>query len=70
MLDIREELKLAVYRRNTSMRKVAAALMEKGCDVPKESGLSNQIRRKRVRFQTVQEILDYLGFELVIREKH
>lgn len=69
MLNIKEELKIAIFRRNTSMRKVAKALEALGCDVPKESGLSNQIRRGRVRFETVQQILDYLGFELVIKEK-
>ena len=26
-------------------------------------------RRKRVRFEMVQEILDFLGYEIVIREK-
>ena len=51
------------------MRKIAKILRELGYDVPKESGLSNQVRRGRVRFETVQQILDYLGFELVIREK-
>lgn len=51
------------------MRKLASLLRENGFDVPKDSGLSNQFRRKRVRFETVQEILDFLGYELVIREK-
>ena len=69
MLNIREELKIAIFRRNTSMRKIAKVLRNLGYDIPKDSGLSNQIRRGRVRFETVQQILDYLGFELVIREK-
>ena len=51
------------------MRKVAKILREKGYDIPKDSGLSDSINKKRVRFETVQEILDFLGYELVIQEK-
>lgn len=70
MLNLREELVICLLRRGMSMRKAAKILREKGCDVPKESGLSVQLKNKRIRFQTVQEILDLLGYELVIREKH
>lgn len=52
------------------MRKVAKILREKGFDVPKDGGLSDSLNKKRIRFQTVQEILDYLGYELVIKEKN
>ena len=69
MLDIKEEVEICLLRKGLSMRKIASLLKEKGYDVPIASGLSNQFRTKRVRFQTVQEILDYLGFELVIKEK-
>lgn len=51
------------------MRKLAVKLLELGYDVPVKGGLSNSFNKKRVKFQTVQEILDYLGYELVIREK-
>lgn len=51
------------------MRKVAKILRDKGLDIPKASGLSDSINKKRIRFETVQEILDYLGYELVIQEK-
>ncbi len=51
------------------MRKVAKILRDKGYDIPKDSGLSDSVNRKRIRFETVQEILDFLGYELVIREK-
>ena len=51
------------------MRKLAKILRDKGYNIPQSSGLSDSINKKRVRFETVQEILDYLGFELVVREK-
>lgn len=68
-MNIREEVGICLLKRGLSMRKLASLLRENGFDVPKDSGLSNQFRRKRVRFETVQEILDFLGYELVIREK-
>ena len=51
------------------MRKIARILRDKGLNVPKASGLSDSINKKRVRFETVQEILDCIGYELVIQEK-
>ena len=69
MLNIREELTILFQRSGLSMRKVTKILRDKGEDVPKESGLSVQLKNKRVRFETVQQILDYLGYKLVIEEK-
>ena len=45
-------------------------LRENGADVPKASGLSYRFNQKRVLFETVQQILDYLGYELKIVEKN
>lgn len=69
MLDIREEIKIALLRKGLSMRKVSAILREKGYKFPQSSGLSTQLIKKRIRFNDVQILLDYLGYELVIREK-
>lgn len=69
MINLKEELVICLLRRGLSMRKVAKILRDKGLDIPKASGLSDSINKKRIRFETVQEILDYLGFELVIQEK-
>ena len=69
MLDIKEEVEIALLRRRLSMRKISKILKDKGFDVPSSSGLSTMFRNKRVRFETVQQILDYCGFELCIREK-
>ena len=70
MLNIKEELTICLLRKGLSMRKVLKILRDKGFDVPASSGMSVQLNKKRIRFQTVQEILDYLGYELVIREKN
>lgn len=52
-----------------SMRKLARKMREAGLDVPAESGLSYAFNQKRIRFQTVQEIIDYLGYEFEIKKK-
>ncbi len=51
------------------MRKLIAKMREAGFDIPQSGAMSTQLKNKRIRFQTVQEILDFLGYELVIREK-
>ncbi len=69
MLDIKEEIQIILLRKGLSMRKLARKMREEGIDVPAESGLSYAFNQKRIRFQTVQEILDYLGFKLEIKRK-
>lgn len=69
MIDIYEEIRIILLRKGLSMRKLALKLLEKGCDIPVEGGLSTQFKKKRVRFETVQEVLDYLGYEIVIKKK-
>lgn len=69
MLNIKEELEICLLRKGLSMRKVIDILKNKGIDIPCSSGLSVQLKNKRVRFETVQQILDYLGYKLVIEEK-
>ncbi len=69
MLDIREEIHLLLFRRGLSFRKLAQLMHEQGYDIPVQSGLSDRLLKKRIRFETVQEILDYLGYELKIVQK-
>lgn len=69
MLNIYEEVKIILLRKGLSMRKLARRMLSDGYQVPVDGGLSDAFNKKRVRFQTVQEILDYLGYEIVIKEK-
>lgn len=69
MLDIKLELEILLLKKGLSMRKIISRLRDKGVDVPKSGSMSYQLKNKRVRFETVQEILDYLGYEIVIKEK-
>lgn len=51
------------------MRKLVKNTRGSSYDIPNESTLSAEFIGKRIRFQTVQDILDFLGYELVIKEK-
>lgn len=70
MLNIKQEIEILLLRSGgLSMRKLLSKMKTNGFDVPKPSTMSVQLNKKRVRFETVQEILDFLGYELIIREK-
>lgn len=69
MLDIKEEIQILLLRKGLSMRKLARKMREKGIKMPAESGLSYALNKKRIRYQTVQEIVNFLGYEIVIRKK-
>lgn len=69
MINIYEEIKIILLRKGLSLRKLASKMQEQGYDVPVPDAISAPFRRKRVRFEMVQEILDFLGYEIVIREK-
>ena len=69
MLNIYEEIRIILLRKGLSMRKLAIKMNEENCKVPVEGGLSNSFLKENVKFKTVQQILDFLGYELVIKEK-
>ena len=51
------------------MRKLARKMKDANYDILTEGAFSTPFKNKRVRFETVQEILDYLGYEIEIKEK-
>lgn len=69
MLDIRIELKSLIGRKITSMNKVVNALRDAGIFTTGPSNISAKLKNKTIKFEEVQQILDYLGYELVIKEK-
>ena len=69
MIDIKQEIQIILLKKCLSMRKIAELLRKEGHDIPKASGLSYRFNQKRVLFETVQQILDYLGYEIKIVEK-
>ena len=69
MINIYEEVRILLLRKGLSMRKAVRNLIELGYKLPIEGGLSSKFNKKTIKFEEVQLLLDYLGYELVICEK-
>lgn len=69
MIDIYEEIKIILLKKGLSLRKISNQMRKLGYNMPVPAAISAPFRNKRIRFETVQEILDYLGYEIIIREK-
>lgn len=69
MLDIYNEIRALVYRRGTSLTKMLADLRAKGIKVAEQKNFAYKCRQRTIKFEEVQQILDYLGYELIIKEK-
>ena len=70
MIDIKQELEILLVRSGVrSMRKLLQLMTDAGYNIPKSSTISAQLNKKRIRFETIQEILDYLGYEILIKKK-
>lgn len=69
MLDIYNEIRALVYRRGTSLTKMLADLRAKGIKVAEQKNFAYKCRKCTIKFEEVQQILDYLGYELIIKEK-
>ncbi len=69
IMNIKEEIKILLLKNNMSMRQMVGAMNTKGIDVGSIQNLSNKFRNKTIRFEEVQEILDFLDCEFKIVEK-
>ena len=69
MINIQEEIKVLLLRKGLSMRKLLKRMAEKGYETFSISGLSTSLQKRSIKFDKVQEILDFLGYELEIKPK-
>ena len=69
MLNIKQEIQILLLKRGLSMRNLLVKMKESGFDMPSSSNFSVMLSKKRIRFETVQEVLDFLGYEFKIVEK-
>lgn len=69
MLNIKQEIQILLLKRGLSMRKLLIKMNEEGFNMPATSNFSVMLSRKRIRFETVQEVLDFLGYEFQIIDK-
>ena len=69
MLDIKQEIRVLLLRKGLSMRKMLRLMEEDGHKRLTIGNFSKMLSKKTIKFEKVQEILDFLGYELEIKEK-
>lgn len=69
MLNIKEEIQILLLKKGLSMRKLVQKMEEVGYDRCSIGGFSKMLKTKSIKFEKVQEILDFLGYKIQIIEK-
>ena len=69
MLDIKQEIQVLLLRQGLSMSKMARNMKAKGFANTNVTSLSRMLSSKTIKFETVQQILNYLGYEFEIKKK-
>ncbi|MBR1754679.1 hypothetical protein IJ732_07580 [bacterium] len=69
MLNIKEEIQVILLRNGLSMRKLVEKMNDAGHPKMTIGGFSRMLVTKSIRFAKVQEVLDFLGYELIIKKK-
>lgn len=69
MIDIKQEIQVLLLRRGLSMSKMTRNMEQEGILNLNIASLSRMLTTKTVKFETVQQILDYLGYEIDIKPK-
>jgi hypothetical protein len=68
-MNIKEEIQVLLLRKGLSMRKLIERMEKEGHKMPSIGSLSKMLSQKTIRFERVQEILDFLDYELDIKPK-
>ena len=69
MLDIKQEIQVLLLRKGLSMSKMTRNMQKEDLMRVNIASLSRMLTSKTVKFETVQMILDYLGYELKVVPK-
>ncbi len=69
MIDIKEEIQVLLLRQGMSMSKMTRVMKAQGLSNINITSLSRMLTTKTIKFETVQEILDFLGYEIDIKKK-
>jgi len=69
-MDIKEEIKIILLKKKISMRSLVGQMNIAGFEVGSVQNLSNKFRNETIRFNEVEDILNYLGFEFKIVPKN
>lgn len=69
MLDIKQEIQILLLKQGLSMSKLIRQMKKDGLVNTNIASFSRMLSTKTVKFETVQKILGYLGYEIEIRKK-
>ncbi|MBD5402908.1 LLM class flavin-dependent oxidoreductase [bacterium] len=63
-MDVRSEIKSIIAKKASTLKKVCAAIEQKNNEKISPNNLTNKFRRKTIKFDEVQEILEVLGYHI------
>lgn len=69
MLDIKREIQVLLLRQGLSMSKMTRNMQAKELSNLNIASLSRMLTNKTIKFEMVQNILDFLGYEIEIKKK-
>lgn len=69
MLNIKEEIQILLLKNGLSMRKLIKKMKESGYETYSIGGFSKMLKTRSIKFDKVQEILDFLGYKIKIKKK-
>ncbi len=70
MLDIKQEIQVLLLRKGLSMSKMTRNMQKDKLMNINITSLSRMLTSKTIKFETVQMILDFLGYDLKIVPKN
>lgn len=63
-MDVRNELKSLIAKNGTTLKKICESLTLLSDKSYSGNNITNKLRRKTIKFEEVQEILDVLGYHI------
>ena len=67
-MDIKQEIQILLLKNGMSMSKLTRQMQNAGINNINIASLSRMLSSKTIKFETVQDILKFLGYELEIKK--
>lgn len=68
-MNIREEIKVIIARRGTTLKKVCEILSSRTGKFYSYNNISNKLHRGTIKFNEVQEIFEILDYEISYKDR-
>ena len=67
-IDIVEEIKVLALRKGLTISKMVKKMNEAGYNIGSRQNLANKFQRNSLRFNEIQDILEFLGYKMEIKK--